>query len=68
MSLNAHRTIGFRIARDWRSARRSLVDPRGLVTPFFDGWSLDGWVVPHWNVPPAAGQLIAPAPCTGVPS
>ncbi len=22
-----------------------LVDPRGLVTPLFDGWSLDGWIV-----------------------
>ncbi len=22
-----------------------LVDPRGLVTPFFDGWSLDAWVI-----------------------
>lgn len=22
-----------------------IVDPRGLVTPFWDGWSLDGWVV-----------------------
>lgn len=22
-----------------------IVDPRGLLTPFFDGWSLDGWVV-----------------------
>ncbi|MHC4687133.1 MAG: hypothetical protein ACYTEW_22915, partial [Planctomycetota bacterium] len=22
-----------------------LVDPRGLLTPFFDGWSLDAWVV-----------------------
>jgi hypothetical protein len=22
-----------------------LVDPRGLVTPFFDGWSIDLWVV-----------------------
>lgn len=21
-----------------------LVDPRGLVTPLFDGWSLDGWL------------------------
>lgn len=21
-----------------------LVDPRGLVTPLFDGWSLDGWI------------------------
>ncbi len=23
----------------------SIVDPRGLVTPFFDGWSLDQWLV-----------------------
>lgn len=22
-----------------------IVDPRGLLTPFFDGWSLDGWVL-----------------------
>lgn len=22
-----------------------IVDPRGLVTPFFDGWSIDGWIV-----------------------
>lgn len=22
-----------------------IVDPRGLVTPFWDGWSLDGWIV-----------------------
>lgn len=22
-----------------------IIDPRGLVTPFFDGWSLDGWVI-----------------------
>jgi hypothetical protein len=22
-----------------------IVDPRGLVTPFFDGWSLDFWIV-----------------------
>ena len=25
-------------------AELPLVDPRGLVTPFFDGWSLDAWV------------------------
>ena len=24
-----------------------IVDPRGLLTPFWDGWSLDGWIVPH---------------------
>jgi hypothetical protein len=23
-----------------------IVDPRGLLTPLFDGWSLDAWVVP----------------------
>lgn len=22
-----------------------IVDPRGLVTPFYDGWSLDSWIV-----------------------
>ena len=22
-----------------------IVDPRGLVTPFWDGWSLDAWIV-----------------------
>ncbi len=27
--------------RDWLP----IVDPRGLVTPFWDGWSLDVWVV-----------------------
>ena len=21
-----------------------IVDPRGLVTPLWDGWSLDGWI------------------------
>ncbi len=27
------------------STELSIVDPRGLVTPFFDGWSIDQWVV-----------------------
>lgn len=22
-----------------------IVDPHGLVTPFFDGWSIDGWII-----------------------
>lgn len=22
-----------------------IVDPRGLVTPFLDGWSIDGWII-----------------------
>ena len=24
-----------------------IVDPRGLVTPFWDSWSLDAWFIPH---------------------
>ncbi len=32
-----------------------IVDPRGLVTPLFDGWSLDFWLVP------ASGTLLVPA-------
>ena len=26
------------------SDRKAIVDPRGLVTPWYDGWSLDWWV------------------------
>ena len=32
-----------------------IVDPRGLVTPLFDGWSLDFWLVP------AAGPPVFPS-------
>ena len=32
-----------------------IVDPRGLVTPLFDGWSLDFWFVPE------EGPLLAPS-------
>src|SRR6185503_11217834 len=32
-----------------------IVDPRGLVTPLFDGWSLDIWLVTF------AGQLLLPS-------
>jgi len=28
-----------------------LVDPRGLLTPFYDGWSIDVWIIPHEGVP-----------------
>ncbi len=37
--------------RNWTAVGRPdwpvypLVDPRGLVTPLFDGWSLDAWIV-----------------------
>lgn len=24
-----------------------IIDPRGLLTPFYDGWSLDAWLVMH---------------------
>lgn len=27
--------------RDWLP----IIDPRGLLTPYWDGWSLDGWVI-----------------------
>src|SRR5215510_7417251 len=32
-----------------------IVDPRGLVTPLFDGWSLDFWIVPK------QGPLLLPS-------
>jgi hypothetical protein len=32
-----------------------IVDPRGLVTPLFDGWSLDFWLVPD------QGALLLPS-------
>ena len=34
-----------------------IVDPRGLVTPFFDGWSLDFWVRSR------DGSLLLPSQC-----
>src|SRR5207244_3026180 len=35
------------------SDREAIVDPRGLVTPWFDGWSLDWWVGAddRWHFP-----------------
>src|SRR5262249_2942275 len=35
------------------SDRKAIVDPRGLVTPWYDGWSLDWWVgaEDRWHVP-----------------
>ncbi|WP_438483429.1 hypothetical protein [Oleiharenicola lentus] len=32
-----------------------IVDPRGLVTPLFDGWSLDFWLLPE------AGERLLPS-------
>jgi len=28
-----------------------LVDPRGLVTPYYDGWSIDVWIIPEEGEP-----------------
>ena len=35
------------------STREAIVDPRGLVTPWFDGWSLDWWIGAddRWHFP-----------------
>ncbi len=46
--------------RDWtmignvEREREAIVDPRGLVTPWFDGWSLDVWLR-------SDGKLFAPS-------
>jgi len=43
--------------RNWTAVGRPdctelpIVDPRGLVTPWHDGWSLDGWVLPDDGAP-----------------
>ncbi len=35
-------------------AELSIVDPRGLVTPLFDGWSVDAWIISeHFNLLPS---------------
>jgi hypothetical protein len=50
------------------SARRAIVDERGLVTPWFDGWSLDWWVgaEDRWHFPSrdtaVRQRLVADAP------
>ena len=28
-----------------------LVDPRGLLTPYYDGWSIDVWIIPNEEKP-----------------
>jgi hypothetical protein len=35
------------------SPKEAIVDPRGLVTPWYDGWSLDWWVGAddRWHLP-----------------
>jgi hypothetical protein len=38
---------------------KAIVDPRGLVTPWFDGWSLDWWVGTDegWHLPSRSGDV-----------
>ncbi|MFW6207046.1 MAG: hypothetical protein ACOC5J_03845, partial [Gemmatimonadota bacterium] len=31
--------------------RHPIVDPRGLVTPLYDGWSVDAWLIPESGDP-----------------
>ncbi|MDO8489217.1 MAG: GtrA family protein, partial [Candidatus Omnitrophota bacterium] len=42
-----------------------IVDPRGLVTPFYDGWSLDVWIIPDEGEPLIPSRL--PAGQAGTP-
>ena len=52
-------------ARNWTavgtpdSGHQAIVDPRGLVTPWFDGWSLDWWVRSddRWIFPSRASDV-----------
>ena len=43
---------------------RPIVDERGLVTPWFDGWSLDGWIGAddRWHVP-SREHAVRPSRC-----
>ncbi len=49
--------------RNWTAAGQPdvpyypIVDPRGLVTPLFDGWSLDFWIVPTGASPVFPSKL-----------
>ncbi|MDD4940243.1 MAG: GtrA family protein, partial [Candidatus Omnitrophica bacterium] len=42
------------------SSEFSLVDPRGLVTPYFDSWSIDVWIIPE------EGKPLIPSRCPNV--
>ncbi len=37
----------------------SIVDPRGLVTPFFDGWSIDAWMMNEKGFHLIPSQLVS---------
>lgn len=66
--------------RNWTAVGRPdcselpIVDPRGLVTPLLDGWSLDAWVLPADGAPlfpsraEQASQALNPADGVSVES
>ena len=35
-----------------------IVDPRGLVTPHYDGWSIDVWIIPEEGEPLIPSRLL----------
>ncbi|MBF0484381.1 MAG: hypothetical protein HQL25_06710 [Candidatus Omnitrophica bacterium] len=39
------------------SSEYSIVDPRGLVTPCYDGWSIDVWIIPKDGKPLIPSRL-----------
>jgi hypothetical protein len=49
--------------RNWTAVGRAdlalypIVDPRGMLTPFCDGWSLDFWLVPETGPPLLPSRL-----------
>src|SRR6188768_3707353 len=49
--------------RNWTAVGRPdipfypIVDPRGLVTPIYDGWSLDFWFLPETGAPLFPSEL-----------
>lgn len=49
--------------RNWTAVGRPelglypIVDPRGMVTPFYDGWSLDFWLLPDDAAPLLPSRL-----------
>ncbi len=49
--------------RNWTAVGRPdlalypIVDPRGMLTPFYDGWSLDFWLIPQEDAPLLPSRL-----------
>jgi len=52
------------------SAWEAIVDPRGLVTPWFDGWSLDWWIgaEDRWHLPSRESAVRQSLYCAPEPS